>query len=154
MDGLVQLAVNQSLRSISLNKHGSVLVYNGQIFTGYNHVTDPKKYITIHSEEHAIKKFIEWCAARSCPVNRIRRKLNRSVLVTVRCKDDKIKYAPPCQTCLELIKKCGIKHIIYSEQDCVTHQTQLVAKKTRDVKALTLSSGYRVMKGIYQYKDQ
>jgi cytidine deaminase len=147
MDRFVDLALEQSLFSDTQHKHGSVLVLcKNQIFTGYNHYTSSKYSVTIHSEEHAINNFIEWCRVRRCTSSFIRRKLNRSFLLTIRSKNNNIKYSPPCNRCIDLIKKYGIKKVLYSEMDGDTLESYMESKKVRDMQpSLHISSGYRYL---------
>jgi deoxycytidylate deaminase len=141
MESFIKIATEQSRHSDSHHKHGSVLICKNQVFTGYNHFAGCKTCVTVHAEEHAINNFISWCRIRCYPDNYIRRKLKKSILFTIRVKDDCIKYSPPCRECIMLIKHYEIKHIIYSEQ--LDDKTSLVSKKVRDLNSARPSSGYR-----------
>jgi tRNA(Arg) A34 adenosine deaminase TadA len=138
MDKFVEMALNQALHSDSHHKHGSVLILcKNMIFTGYNHTTNASGSLTVHSEEHAINNFIEWCRLRRRTDCFIRRKLHNSIVVTVRVKNNLLKTSSPCKMCLNLIQKYGIKKVLYSDQN------QVVTKKTRDIHDPYISSGYR-----------
>ena len=148
MDRFIELASEQTMYSNSHHKHGSVLVLRKhQTFTGYNHSISSKCSVTMHAEEHAINNFLDWCRIRRYSDSFIRRKLNRAVLVTIRMKNDTIKYSPPCHVCIELIKKYGIKKILYSatdlDEDRVDGVSYMMSKKARDIQEAYISSGYR-----------
>lgn len=135
------MAIEQARKSDLSQKHGSILICNDQIFTGYNHFIGSRNNITIHAEEHAIRRFLDWCRTKYFSDIYIRRKLKKAILITIRVKNDCIKCSAPCRDCIELIKRFEIKHIMYSDQD-YEQNTQLVEKKIRDVKNRP-SSGYR-----------
>lgn len=150
MQKFINLAINQAKNSDAAHKHGSVLMCKNQMFTGYNHFsgcsTSPN--MTIHAEEHAITNFLNWCKLRRYSDAYIRRKLKKSTLFTIRVKDDCIKYSPPCGTCVRLIEKYEIKHIIYSDQDVAKQTTHIVVKKARDLPKTQPSSGYRCLERL------
>ena len=150
MESFLKIAINQARNSDAAHKHGSVLICKNQIFTGYNHFTGcSTTSMTIHAEEHAITNFINWCRLRRCSDTYIRRKIRKSTLLTVRVKDESVKYSPPCGTCVKMIQKYEIKHVVYSEQQCETSSTiNISVKKTRDLPPTKPSSGYRRLERI------
>ena len=148
MQSFINIAINQARNSDAVQKHGSVLICKNQIFTGFNHFnacSHQHSNITIHAEEHAISNFITWCKIRRYPDSYIRRKLKKSILFTVRVKDDRIKHSPPCSACYKLIEKYEIKHVVYSDHDDVKKTSSIVIKKTRDLPQTQLSSGHRCL---------
>jgi len=146
MQTFISLAMDQAKHSNTMHKHGSVLMCKNQTFTGYNHFSgNSHSGITIHAEEHAITNFITWCKIRQYSDSYIRRKLKRSVLLTIRVKDDCIKHSSPCGMCVKMIQKYEIKHVIYSDQDEIKQSTTIVVKKTRDLPTTEPSSGYRCL---------
>lgn len=138
----IKIAKENAIKSDLLQKHGSVLICNGQIFTGYNHFTFGKNFITVHAEEDAICKFINMCRQKYWPDTYIRKKLKKATLITIRVKNDEIKCSAPCSNCLQMIRNYEIKHIIYSnnveQENCCVIQK----KKVRDIENRP-SSGYR-----------
>ena len=146
MSRFMDMACTSAMKSCLLQKHGSVLVLGKkQIFSGYNHLSSSNSSVTIHAEEHAINNFLAWCQVRQYTDDFIRRKLNKAVLVTIRLKDDTIKYSPPCQLCINLIKKCGIKKVLYSDYSDSVGNSCMVSKKVRDLQNLYITSGYRYL---------
>lgn len=154
MQSFINLVISQAIdcskNSDAVQKHGSILVCKNQVFKGYNHFTgcSHQNGITIHAEEHAISNFIMWCKVRRYPDSYIRRKLKKSVLFTVRVKDDRIKHSPPCGSCYKLIEKYEIKHVIYSDHDDTNKTSSIVIKKARDLPQTPLSSGYRCLERV------
>ena len=140
-DFIINLARKIAINSDLVQKHGSILICDGQIISGYNHFTCSKNCITIHAEEDAIKNFIAFCRKKYYDDLYIRRKLRKALLITIRVKNDIIKSSAPCRDCIELIKSYGIRQIIYSDID-ITDTTVLIKKKIRDIKNRP-SSGYR-----------
>lgn len=140
MSKFIELASATARYSDAHHKHGTVLLCKNMIFTGFNHMIDAKYSITIHSEEHAINNFIQWCRVRRYSDNFIRRKLNRSEIITIRITNNNIKYSKPCNMCIELIKKYGIKKVLYIDTD---NEPCMVTKKTCDLQTLFMSSGCR-----------
>lgn len=151
MDAFISIAKNQARNSDATHKHGSVLICKNQVFTGYNHFTIGSfSSLTVHAEEHAIANFINWCKLRCFSDTYIRRKLRKSTLLTVRVKDDRIKYSPPCNSCAKLIQKYEIKRVVYSDHN----ETQaLSVKKPRDLPQTKPSSGYRQIARTCVHKD-
>ena len=146
MQSFIKLATNSAMNSDAAHKHGSVLICKNQTFTGYNHFSgNSHSGITVHAEEHAILNFITWCKVRRYSDSYIRRKLKKSVLFTIRVKDDCIKHSSPCSTCVKMIQKYEIKHVIYSDQDEKKQTTIIITKKTRDLPCAEPSSGYRCL---------
>jgi len=140
-DFLIDIARNSAINSGLLQKHGSILICDDKIYTGYNHFINGNNYIAIHAEEDAINNYLIFCRQKYYSDSFIRRKLKRSLLITIRVKNDNIRCSAPCMNCIELIKSYGIKEIIYSDKD-INGNTILIKKKIRDV-ANRPSSGYR-----------
>jgi len=152
MDEYIKIAMEQSRKSDLLQKHGSVLICDNQIFTGYNHFANCKCSHAIHAEEHVIKKFIEWCRTKYYTDTYIRKKLKKSLLITIRAKNDNIKSSAPCRECISMMNKYEIKYIVYS--DCDNDQNGiLVSKKVRDIQNRP-SSGQRWREKLQQQKKQ
>jgi deoxycytidylate deaminase len=124
-------------------KHGSIFIYNNMMITGYNHyeVCKRKPCISIHAEEDAINNFIIKHQMKGFNDNSIRRKLKKSVLLTVRIKNNCMKMSAPCRDCLALIKSYGIKQIIYS----IDEPDSVIALKTNNLTYNRPSSGQRWM---------
>ena len=150
MTKFITIAIKEAKNSELLQKHGSILICDEKIFSGYNHFTDHKNSIAIHAEEHAIRRFISWCRTKYFSDSYIRRKLRKSLLITIRVKGDCIKCSAPCRDCIKLIKNYEIKQIIYSDNiydididnEELEYQCNLVNKKVRDIQNRP-SSGYR-----------
>jgi deoxycytidylate deaminase len=140
-DFLIDMARKSAINSELLHKHGSILICDDQIITGYNHFACNKNCITVHAEEDAINNFIKYCRKKYYCDLYIRKKLRKGLLITIRVKNDCIKCSAPCKNCIELIKFYGIKDIIYSDIDTKENIT-LIKKKIRDVENRH-SSGYR-----------
>jgi deoxycytidylate deaminase len=142
----IEIAKENAIKSDLLQKHGSVLICNGQIFTGYNHFTPGKNYITIHAEEDAIGKFINMCRKKYWADTYIRKKLKKATLITIRVKNDEIKCSAPCHNCIQMIRNYEIKHIIYSnnvdKENSLENNVVIQKKKVRDIENRP-SSGYR-----------
>lgn len=141
MEDLIDIAMKIAYNSELLQKHGSILICDNKVITGYNHFTCTKNHIPTHAEEDAINNYISWCRQKYYDDMYIRRKLKKALLITVRVKKDIIKSSAPCRDCIELIKYYGIKQIIYSDYDN-NENTILIKKKTRDITNRP-SSGYR-----------
>lgn len=137
----IEIAKENAIKSDLLHKHGSVLICNGQIFTGYNHFIPGKNSITIHAEEDAIQKFINMCRKKYWSDTYIRKKLKKAQLITIRVKNDEIKCSAPCKNCIQMIRNYEIKHIIYSNNDS-KENIIIEKKKVRDIENRP-SSGYR-----------
>jgi len=140
-DFMIDLARKSSRYSELIQKHGSILMCDDQIFTGYNHFTCGKNCVPIHAEEDAINNFLIFCRKKYYDDAFIRRKLRRSLLITIRFKNHHIRGSAPCRDCIELIKSYGIREIIYSELDSNDNMV-FITKKIRDVENRQ-SSGYR-----------
>jgi deoxycytidylate deaminase len=140
-DFFINLARKTAINSELLHKHGSILICDDQIITGYNHFTCNKNSITVHAEEDAINNFILYCRKKYYDDSYIRRRLRKALLITIRIKNNGIKCSAPCKNCIELIKFYGIKQIIYSDIG-ETNNIILIKKKIRDVENRP-SSGYR-----------
>jgi deoxycytidylate deaminase len=141
MDDIINIAFKQAQYSELLQKHGSVLICDDKIFTGYNHFTICKNSAAIHAEEDVIKRYINWCRTKYYSDLYIRKKLKKAVLITIRVKNNNIRSSAPCRNCIEMIKNYEIKHIIYSDNDNENNSI-LVSKNIRDV-CNRPSSGYR-----------
>ena len=140
-DFIINLARKSAEKSDLVQKHGSIIICDGQIVSGYNHFICNKNYIAVHAEEDAINNFIAYCRKKYYDDMYIRRKLRKALLITIRVKNDIIKSSAPCRDCIELIKSYGIRQIIYSDMD-ITDTTVLIKKKIRDINNRP-SSGYR-----------
>ena len=90
-DFFVNLARKIAINSELSQKHGSLLICDDQIFTGYNHFLCKKNCVAIHAEEDAINNYITLCRKKYFDDAYIRRRLRRALLITVRVKNDVIK---------------------------------------------------------------
>ena len=182
IDYLIALARKSAQNSELLQKHGSILICGDQLISGYNHFKYNKNYkhnkpsklnIAVHAEEDAINNFILYSKQKHNNDMYIRRQLNKATLITIRVKNDNLKNSSPCKHCIELIRKYGIKNIIYSDNniafntipnnnividkyiiinnnsinDNIIHESinniNLIKKKSRDIEHIEESSGYR-----------
>lgn len=134
-------AIHSAKNSDLLQKHGSVFICDGEVITGYNHFgcSNKKNSISIHAEEDAINNFIITYRLRGYNDRYIRKKLKKSILLTVRVKGEIHRLSAPCQNCLSLIKHYGIKQIIFS----VNEPQLLCAFKTKNITENRPSSGQR-----------
>jgi cytidine deaminase len=138
----IEIAKEYAIKSDLMQKHGAVLNCNGQFFTGYNHFIPGKNYITVHAEEDAINKFITMCRKKYLSDTYIRKKLKKSILITIRVKNNEIKCSAPCHNCIQMFRNYEIKHIIYS--NFVEQEKNVIIQKmkVRDIENRP-SSGYR-----------
>jgi hypothetical protein len=123
-------------------KHGSIFICDDMVITGYNHyeVCKKKPCVSIHAEEDAINNFIiKHHQMKGYDDNYIRRKLRKSVLLTVRVKNNNLRMSAPCRDCLALIKFYGIKQIIFS----IDEKDKVLSLKTKDMAYNRPSSGQR-----------
>jgi len=142
-DFFIDLARKSAINSELLQKHGSILICDELIFTGYNHFVSGKNCVAVHAEEDAINNFMAFCRKKYYDDAFIRRKLRRSLLITIRIKNNNIRCSAPCRNCIETIRSYGIRQIIYSNNDNSGNiNTVFTKKKTRDVENRP-SSGYR-----------
>ena len=142
-DFFIKLARKSAVNSELLQKHGSILICDEQTFTGYNHFVCGRNCVAVHAEEDAINNFIAFCRKKYYDDASIRRKLKRSLLITIRVKNNNIRCSAPCRNCIETIRSYGIRQIIYSNNDNSGNiNTVFTKKKTRDVENRP-SSGYR-----------
>ena len=161
-DFFIKLARKSAVNSELLQKHGSILICDEQTFTGYNHFVCGRNCVAVHAEEDAINNFIAFCRKKYYDDASIRRKLKRSLLITIRVKNNNIRCSAPCRNCIETIRSYGIRQIIYSENGDSNGNginngngndngngngngivnTVLIKKKMRDVENRP-SSGYR-----------
>lgn len=134
-------AMESAKYSDLLQKHGSVFICDGEIITGYNHFdcSNKKNCVSIHAEEDAINNFIITYRLRGYNDRYIRKKLKRSILLTIRIKGDALRLSAPCDNCLSLIKFYGIKQIIFSIND----QQKFCKLKTNNISSNRPSSGHR-----------
>jgi len=134
-------AVESAKYSDLLQKHGSVFIYDGEIITGYNHFgfSNKKNCVSVHSEEDAINNFIISYRLRGYDDRYIRKRLKRSILLTIRIKGDNLRLSAPCDNCLSLIKYYGIKQIMFSIND----QEKICKLKTNNLLSNRPSSGNR-----------
>jgi deoxycytidylate deaminase len=124
-----------------VQKHGSIFICDGMFITGYNHyeVCKRKPCVSIHAEEDAINNFILKYQMKGYDDNYIRRKLRKSILLTVRVKNNNLRMSAPCNQCLRLIKFYGIKQILYS----IDEPDKILSLKTKDMIYNRPSSGQR-----------
>ena len=131
-DYLIALARKSAQNSELLQKHGSILICGEQLSSGYNHFKYNKNYkhnkptklnIAVHAEEDAINNFILYSKQKHNNDMYIRRQLNKATLITIRVKNDNLKNSAPCKHCIELIRKYGIKNIIYSDNNITFNTT-------------------------------
>lgn len=158
LDQYIDIARKIAKNSDLMQKHGSILICDDQIITGYNHFVNSKNTngLTIHAEEDAINNFIVYCRKKYYDDTYIRRKLKKALLITIRVRNDNIQTSAPCRDCIEYIKTHGIKQIIYSDMGD-EDKTILIKKKIRDVENRP-SAGYRwkdrMLAAGYQWKDR
>ena len=129
---LINLAVATSTHSELNQQHASILIVDDIIVTGYNHYGCGKNSLTVHAEEDAINNYLKLCRKKYYDDAFIRRRLRKALLITIRVKGGGIKCSAPCSNCIELIKKYGIRQIIYSDMD-ENSNTFYIKKKSRDL---------------------
>ena len=124
-------------------KHGSIFICdNGETISGYNHyeVCKRRPCISIHAEEDAINNFILIHQLRGYTTRSIRKRLKKSILLTVRYKKNGCAgLSAPCENCLALIKYYGIKQIIYS----LNIDYKILFQKSKNIVNTRPSSGQR-----------
>jgi hypothetical protein len=145
---LINIAKDSAIYSDLVQKHGSILICDDMIITGYNHLncSNHKSSISTHAEIDAITKFIARCRLKYYDDKYIRKKLRKSILITVRVKNDAVRSSTPCRDCIEIIKDYGIRQIIYST-NTINNDDQLIKKKIRELNNRP-SSGYRWIERI------
>lgn len=93
-------------------KHSALLLNKklNIISTGYNYRTIKNKYnYSIHAEEQCLSNMLNKQKYNN------RKKMNKYILLIIRIdKDNNFAYSYPCDNCLNIIKKFGIKKIYYS----------------------------------------
>uniref|UniRef100_A0A6C0HNJ6 Uncharacterized protein n=1 Tax=viral metagenome TaxID=1070528 RepID=A0A6C0HNJ6_9ZZZZ len=135
-------AMEMSQYSELNQKHGSSFICeNGELVVGYNHyeVYKRRPCVSIHAEEDAINNFILIHQLRGYSDRNIRKRLKKSILLTVRSKNGCPGLSAPCKNCLILIKYYGIKQIIYS----IDANHKILLQKTKNLNSSRPSSGQR-----------
>lgn len=107
MKRIFDIAMTASKKSTYFHKLGAVIVKKGKILSvGFNkpHKTHPRSntlFKTIHAEFDAILQCDE-------------RDLKGATIYVLRNAKSGLHMAKPCSCCMELIRRVGIKRIIYT----------------------------------------
>ena len=72
---------------------------------------------------------------------KIRRKLSKSSILTIRVKNNKIVMGKPCINCIEYMKSLGIKNIHYSDKD-----GNIITQKLKDITTTHKCGGLKMFK--------
>jgi len=123
----IQKAITEATKSpLQRARHGCVIRCNGDTLSvGYNHYRSHSKNkllenrVTCHAEIHAIhnvisrhKMHIDYLTPN------IKKKFRSCTLYVVRLdRFEKTAMSAPCKHCLSIMKQCGIKRVVYSDDD-------------------------------------
>ena len=129
-DIAIHMAIEEALQSEHTTRHGSVLFKNGKIIqSGRNH------YCGMHRLRHFTNKRIWSLHAEMDVIAGLPRTLTKgATLVIVRItRKGTIANSKPCCICMSLIRRSGIKNIIYSQDDVYINSStsNLFPKLTR-----------------------
>jgi len=113
-DRFIQLAMQQAEQSAMPNRLGAVVVRKKHVIgAGYNRENHPFLYrhqvLKLHPKHGMHAEVSALYGADN---------VEDGILYVVRMrKDDSIGMAKPCDSCIQFIRICGVKRVIYSEQD-------------------------------------
>lgn len=111
---MIHIANAQGKKSKHKHRLGAVVVKSGNVVaTGYNKIGHRAKGITetelkasVHAERAAITKLLK--------PKHFHKLQGAKIYVSRIMKDGSFGLAHPCKHCLELIKSCGIKEVIFT----------------------------------------
>lgn len=105
MDPL-EIAILEAEKSMLTFRHGATLIVNGKVVSSSrNHV---KASHNIHAEVGALQAFGGFHSQR------LGKKVYAVIYVVRLTKGCQLTYSKPCQNCIKLLKRIGIKRILYS----------------------------------------
>lgn len=139
---LINLAAESSLLSNLCFKHGAVLTKGGKkVLSGHNQprsTYNGKLCCSYHSEIAVLEQFRKiFIRKKNIKYTHDLRRLSKKFdIYTTRTNkmNDNFVDGFPCKSCLDNLKKFGIKNIIYTSQDGSIHK-----KKIRDLDSHHLS---------------
>lgn len=109
--GIIDRAIEESLKSEHQNKHGAVIFKGKRIYSfGYN---QPSR--SVKSINRIAKRWHTSVHAEVAAILNAKRDLNGLDLLVIRVNNkNQLRYSKPCSYCLEYITYCGIRNIYYS----------------------------------------